>query len=249
MSDSKLPEPWFCNWEAWGLLPYWHNLTILSLDDIADSPWKCLGIRINKLLMFRSAGFDNTTTMFAGEAGRARRKAYYLYDSTSQDVYRFNPAQEPIAKAIEDFIECRLQQHDAPGIPAGKRNLLAMTHFEGTWSSRAREHWVERTEYYRHDPPHAAAWPAIPDAQLPTPFTCTWHAFAPELRKCWGVAGFTPVVYTADSPHACAFHCLTVLRLWMRKFEGTYESVEDFMENADWNGLSPMKETEAWLEK
>ncbi|KAJ6555420.1 hypothetical protein DFH09DRAFT_1492687 [Mycena vulgaris] len=74
------------------------------------------------------------------------------------------------------------------------------------------------------------------DDRYPTEFDVNTEE---ELRSCWGVPGLAPVMYIV--------HTRTTATYWLRKFEGTYSSVEDFMENADWNRLSPpMEELEDW---
>ncbi|KAJ7450354.1 hypothetical protein FB451DRAFT_1566587 [Mycena latifolia] len=179
--------------------------------------------------------------------------------------------------------------HSARGLrlaaaePYGKHNLLAMTRPKGIWTFQPRQPWVREWSWGK-GPAHAASWPAIPDAQLPAPFTCTWGAFHPtdnwyklgfgeafedtqeELRRCWGVPGLTPVMYLAHIRNDCQHHIPVVLRAgatyyfwlygsesiepWLRKFEGTYECVEDFIKNADWNRLSaPMEKVDHWRER
>ncbi|KAJ6555391.1 hypothetical protein DFH09DRAFT_1318182 [Mycena vulgaris] len=97
----------------------------------------------------------------------------------------------------------------------GKRNLLAITRPEGTWSFQPRQGWADGSVLVQH-PPHMAAWPAILDAQLPAPFSCAWNDFGPtkkwysmdleladtqeELRRCWDVPGLTPVMCMAHTP-------------------------------------------------
>ncbi|KAJ7040680.1 hypothetical protein C8F04DRAFT_1081734 [Mycena alexandri] len=85
-----------------------------------------------------------------------------------------------------------------------------------------------------------------------------WEA-GPQLGllRRWGVPDLAPVMFMAESHFDCMFYIPTILRtgetyyLWiwledpdvytispiLRKFEGTYASVEDFVENADWNKM------------
>ncbi|KAJ7652079.1 hypothetical protein DFH06DRAFT_1331297 [Mycena polygramma] len=85
-----------------------------------------------------------------------------------------------------------------------------------------------------------------------------------KMQDRWDVPDLTPVMFMAHSRYDCAFQVPTVLRAgdtyylwkyqmdewypWLRKFEGIYASVEDFMENADWNRLSDDMEEKEFVE-
>ena len=157
-----------------------------------------------------------------------------------------------------------------------------LTAMQGTWGFLPR---LFATEPRFKPKPHTEAWPALSNDQLPSPFSCMWSSWDPaddwvlpgsetriesdsqeELRRCWGVAGLTPVMFMAHARNDCAFFIPTVLRAgetyylwryegdpyfpWLRRFEGTYTSVEDFIANADWNALSDkLEELDGWYEK
>ncbi|KAJ7652089.1 hypothetical protein DFH06DRAFT_541188 [Mycena polygramma] len=77
--------------------------------------------------------------------------------------------------------------------------------------------------------------------------------FEDVMLERWGVPDLTPVMFMQMSRDDTAHFVPAVLRSgdtyymwmmedevypWLRKFEGEYVSVEDFMENGDWNQLS-----------
>ncbi|KAF7367530.1 hypothetical protein MSAN_00816000 [Mycena sanguinolenta] len=107
------------------------------------------------------------------------------------------------------------------------------------------------------------AWYWYPDLESPR----YQPSYQEQLAYRWGVPDLEPIMFMAD--HTGCLNTLeapTVLRAgesyylwlfeddptdpWLRKFEGTFKSVEDFMENADWNRLSARIEEKAhWFER
>ncbi|KAJ7450341.1 hypothetical protein FB451DRAFT_721910 [Mycena latifolia] len=299
--DAHLPSPWSCDWSTWLGWSYGPDLiqdTLRRQYNIA-TPLNPIMFHPDSTTIFESHGifylFDPL-------------RSWYSSNGRDHNLYRFPDSYASVEEFIENCDWNLMERmewgassgrlvsnvetqnlpltHSEKGLrltaaePYGKRNLLAMTRPEATWSFQPRQDLLKGRSTVTCNAPHIAAWPSIPDTQLPAPFTCAWHAFMPaddwystgddltdtqeELRRCWGVPGLMPVMYMAHSPFDSAYHCPTVLRAgetyylwlyqmdpiepWLRKFEGSFKSVEDFMQNADWNRLSgPMKEMEDWF--
>ncbi|KAJ7442517.1 hypothetical protein B0H11DRAFT_2094016 [Mycena galericulata] len=89
--DENLPEPWTCDWRAWGLLPSWLNAPgglqcrLIHKFNIGlyDSMRHCYVAP----LMFRSTQSTSGTTVF--HAHGTNGASFYLYDEPSDGVYRF----------------------------------------------------------------------------------------------------------------------------------------------------------------
>ncbi|KAJ7743844.1 hypothetical protein B0H16DRAFT_1560803 [Mycena metata] len=155
--------------------------------------------------------------------------------------------------------------------PYRKRTLLDVTRPEGVWSFEPRKHWLNRhndpapaqTDSWPQIPdsqlpePFSCAWHAFHPLEYQE-----WEAdLQQELLHRWGVADLVPVMFLAESNFDTAFYIPIVLRtghtyyLWiwledpeayvvaptLRKFEGTYTVVEDFVQNADWNRMHKLE--------
>ncbi|KAJ7450363.1 hypothetical protein FB451DRAFT_1527485 [Mycena latifolia] len=299
--DTHLPAPWSCDWSKW----YGWSCGPELLQDTLRR-WYNIAGRLNPI-MFRSTSaslFESHGTFYLFE----KLWSWDSRDGPDHNLYVFPGSYASVEDFLESCDWNQMQRieralstsgqimsraeahrplpltHSESGLrlaaaqPYGKRNLLAMTRPKGTWSFEPRKWWGGRRRFSRRDLPHSTGWPSLRDTQLPAPFTCAWHAWAPaekwysthehdwntqdELRRYWGVPGLVPVVYMATSEEFCI---PTVLRAgetyyfwlfqeertrpWLRRFEGTYESAEDFIENADWNRLAPpMEVLEPWKE-
>ncbi|KAJ6498128.1 hypothetical protein C8R47DRAFT_320142 [Mycena vitilis] len=106
LPDDKLPEPWTCDWHAWGLLPSWYSCG--GGEEIGGGEFDPrlfhLGIEGPVIpLMFRSTQRSATSTVFA--ACVAQRLAFYLFDEPSDSLYRFEQDHPPQNASPEEFAE------------------------------------------------------------------------------------------------------------------------------------------------
>ncbi|KAJ7450355.1 hypothetical protein FB451DRAFT_1527456 [Mycena latifolia] len=209
--DSKLPEPWSCNWRAWGLLLYWHRRSIFSLDSPSELLMKHLEIDVRQLLMFRSTRSDNASLIFVGQEpvirsalyhAREFRSAYYFYDAAAKDVYRFGQAEKHFAGSAEDFIACadwnnmthlgsvasnpstQNQTRLASGPPL---HLHDLHNAQTPWAPEPRVTRAPCLEQHRMMAVASREWGAIPDTHLPAPWSCDWSkwdgwSWGPQLQ-------------------------------------------------------------------
>ncbi|KAJ6498129.1 hypothetical protein C8R47DRAFT_1212452 [Mycena vitilis] len=110
-------------------------------------------------------------------------------------------------------------------------------------------------------------WPRIPDAQLPEPWSSSWECWdhvaywytqpgsyfsghEATLYEYHGVAGLTPVMFMPDgqdrgpvilSAGEDYYFFNHEMDEWLKKFDGTYASAEDFIQNGDWNKMEFVK--------
>ncbi|KAJ6456185.1 hypothetical protein C8R45DRAFT_1035201 [Mycena sanguinolenta] len=116
--------------------------------------------------------------------------------------------------------------------------------------------------------PFSCAWLAFRPAWYwyPSDTPRNHPSYQEKLAYRWGVPDLEPVMFMGDdTSYSNMLEAPTVLRAgesyylwlfeddptdpWLRKFEGTYKNVEDFMQNADWNRLSAkIEEREHWFE-
>ncbi|KAJ7450342.1 hypothetical protein FB451DRAFT_1374720 [Mycena latifolia] len=284
--DSKFPEPWSCNWRAWGFAPYWHRVSLLRLDSLRRCLEDKLRIRMRKLLMFRSTRVDNTSTVFVAECQKTSRGlwGYYFYDAPTQDVYRFiqpwrsGQPKGRIAGSVEEFIEWGDWNNmaylgsliDFIPRPKEKRDrsgpvlrLHDLHTSESPWASEPRVHRAPFLEQRRMIANISRDWCAIPDTHLPAPWTCDWSKwygwsrgpqfFEDILLLRYKLPGrptvmgpvqwqdvsrvINPIMFHTS---ATIFESGGMFYLFERedtlfKFRGSYTSVEDFMDNCDWN--------------
>jgi hypothetical protein len=108
-------------------------------------------------------------------------------------------------------------------------------------------------------------WPCIPDERLPEPWSCNWACWnyvedwypqehsrdydpghQATLHAQYGVAGLEPVMFmpagldrgpvilAAEGTYYLFNH---QIHDWLKRFEGKYATVEEFIENGDWNRM------------
>ncbi|KAJ7272363.1 hypothetical protein C8J57DRAFT_1467814 [Mycena rebaudengoi] len=298
--DAYLPSPWSCDWSNWHGWCYGPELLQDSLCRLYHIAGSLNPIMFRRFLttVFEARGvFYLFGPAFWDREEHGRHHHFYRFPGSYSSVEAFlencdwNGMEEMecispsdrIAASVEPCLPLPLTESQnglrlASIEPYRKRNLMATLSPKGTWGYLPRRY--ERCGLELLSDPRIATWPAIPDEQLPAPFTCDWTAFSPvdnwfdigidgsqiELRHRWGVPDLTPVMFMSHSRFDCRYHLPTVLRAegkyyfwrweddpyddWLREFEGSYESVEDFIQNADWNKLSGrMVENENWYEE
>ncbi|KAJ7442516.1 hypothetical protein B0H11DRAFT_2094006 [Mycena galericulata] len=153
-----------------------------------------------------------------------------------------------------------VNSHDAPSArgsgtgfrtaanqPYQKRTLWDMGHSKDSWGYEARIFRPEEAANVKKEFPE---WGSIPDDQLPEPWSCNWarwgewFGFQDDLDDVYGMANLRPVMfipYMYDRgpmilSHEGIYYLLGETEdATLMRFEGTYASDQDFVENGDWN--------------
>ncbi|KAJ6492805.1 hypothetical protein C8R47DRAFT_1319167 [Mycena vitilis] len=152
-----------------------------------------------------------------------------------------------------------------------KRTMWDLYRPPGTWGYEPRVDRIStRGSLSRSVPARALKhWGNIPDTKLPEPWTCNWpdwdrteywdhpsdHDFPckANLERRFGIPGLEPVMFK-QFPSLFLRTILSargrfylqedeiVGTLW--QFDGKYETIEDFMQNGDWNRMHEVEERE-----
>lgn len=110
-------------------------------------------------------------------------------------------------------------------------------------------------------------WGSVPDEQLPEPWSCNWARWGhvnewfeqpfdlgcrKDLQERYRVAGLVPVMFISYGCQGRGPMILSgndiyylynhAMNDWLMRFDGTYTSVQDFIENGDWNRMKMMVE-------
>ncbi|KAJ7670516.1 hypothetical protein B0H17DRAFT_1183692 [Mycena rosella] len=280
--DENLPEPWTCDWRAWGLNACWEGETTQFL--------KRFNVAAQKPLVFRSSGTGNTATAFLGtdRSNRLPNLKFYLYDEPIGDLFRFEHAiphtASPNSVGAAEFIEtvnwnkmthlgslanaeAVLRHRDIPGPPL---YLLGLHKSETPWGFEPRKLRDALAAERRIVDTAIRDWCSIPDIHLPEPWTCNWAKFTwwysnsvnADLRQTYGLGPLTPIMFRADHTDTVVVESAGVFYLYenpedrellrfyegtmgvsalshiLYQFAGTFSSVEDFIQNADWKRMS-----------
>ncbi|KAJ6541893.1 hypothetical protein B0H19DRAFT_328343 [Mycena capillaripes] len=266
--DKSLPEPWTCNWGAWGPLPFGNSFTggipsgINRRFDIAlmdETP-----------LMFRSTESNNGTTVFRARNLKERRTGFYLYDEPFNNVYRFEHAVKN--GSAEEFIETvdwnkmtylgslkgppLLSSMEGRAFSVGSRKCLLrdLGKIQHTpWKSEPRilRDACEQHRAIIQTASHRCFF--IPDTQLPEPWTCdwaNWSGWDSRVPLFYDVARW----YNLLPLNAIMFHeWITVFEssgvyylydleyAKMYRFHGHFSTVEDFIDDGDWNKMERLE--------
>ncbi|KAJ6554350.1 hypothetical protein B0H19DRAFT_1262723 [Mycena capillaripes] len=222
MVDEDLPEPWTCDWRAWGPFACWEN------DKFRLQ--RRFNLYLEKPLRFRSTHTANSATVFLGTDLKSGSTHFYFYDAPSGDLFCF---QRKLGRAQADsigpaeFVEAAdwnkmkhmgsladpdavLRDRNIYGAPL----LLQDLHkFETPWGFERRE-LRDAVSAHRHLVDTAVQkWCSIPDDELPEPWSCNWDGFEwwylrsvnAELRNRYGLESLTPVMFD------CPYHPTIVL--------------------------------------
>ncbi|KAJ7613751.1 hypothetical protein DFH06DRAFT_1484573 [Mycena polygramma] len=161
----------------------------------------------------------------------------------------------------------RIAKNDWP-----KRTMWDLYRPPGTWGYEPRVDRIStRGSISRSVPARAVKhWGNILDAGLPEPWTCNWPDwdkteqwdgppdydfpfYKVDLERRFGIAGLEPVMFK-QFPSIFVRTILSaggryylqeadiVGTLW--RFDGVYETIEDFMQNGDWNRIHEVEERE-----
>ncbi|KAJ6498174.1 hypothetical protein C8R47DRAFT_1113153 [Mycena vitilis] len=197
LPDSKLPEPWTCDWHAWGLLPSWFSCGGGGAGGgIFDPRLSELGIAGPVIpLLFRSTQHSSTSTVFAARV--AQRLAFYLFDEPSDSVYRFEQVRPPQNSSAEEFVETvnwnrmtylgfagegeALPKSDIQGY--GLLTLRDLDNFSSPWALESR---ILQDPFAQRKPTvDTVLRPTqcffIPDTHLPEGWSCEWEHRPPSL--------------------------------------------------------------------
>ncbi|KAJ7134245.1 hypothetical protein C8R44DRAFT_869911 [Mycena epipterygia] len=267
--NENLPEPWTCDWRAWGLLPYWLSLP----GGIAYRLRDRLNITNMTPLMFRSTESSSGTTVFC--ASGKRGPTFYLYDEPSEDVYQFEHGLLQDRSAKEFIEKADWNKMTYEGTLRGPFNTPPSTSKPGHDSHKClRLGDLTSETLWKYEPRvmHGAyaAWRAtidaalhrcffIPDTQLPEPWSCNWevwHGWKWQLPLLYQVERwfnlpdplnaimFRTVDYTTIFESRGVFYLYDAfmgISPRMFRFVGCFSSVEDFIESADWNEMQRLE--------
>ncbi|KAJ7439979.1 hypothetical protein FB451DRAFT_1301194 [Mycena latifolia] len=205
--DDKLPEPWTCNWDVWGLADCWSKETVPQL-------FARFGLAVQKPLTFRSTYNEQTATAFLGVEKPLENPMFYLYDDPTKDVFRFEgdvDGKAPVGAA--EFLDTAnwnkmthlgsltnpdaiLRHRHIPEPP-----LIARNDHETPWGWEPREiRSPDEVRAYKENPA-IRDWISISNKDLPSPWTCLWTYYSwnktwrADLWQSYGLGTANPIMW------------------------------------------------------
>ncbi|KAJ7903850.1 hypothetical protein B0H13DRAFT_2025563 [Mycena leptocephala] len=238
--DKNLPEPWSCDWRGWRLLPFWRRepggigYRLLDRFDIGKYN---TGL---KPVMFRSTRSTSGSTVF--RAYGERGTTFYLYDEPSDDL---GALRRPASTEVDKCIRLRdLENSEVPHPVEYEPRILQDPYAQRRATIAAAGH---RCFF-------------IPDTKLPEPWTCNWehwHGWDWRIPLVYEVGRWfnirrplnaimfqsrTTVFESRGAFYLCDIDWLDLKLIpKMYRFRGLFSSVEDFIENGDWNAMEELE--------
>ncbi|KAJ7442505.1 hypothetical protein B0H11DRAFT_2093962 [Mycena galericulata] len=219
--------------------------------------------------LFQFGGYYSSVEDFLenGDWNEMERLAYNpLADAARTTLYE---CEEPSVRTSGAGFPISADQ------PHRKRTLWDMARPKDSWKYEARVLGQRRRDSDAAVKQALIKWGSISDDQLPEPWSCNWARWGyveewfgllpfelgrqADLRERYGVADLLPVMFfpypqdrgpmvlSAEGIYYLYNHDMDD---WLMRFDGTYASDQDFVENGDWNRMQlvepswPFQETD-----
>ncbi|KAJ7455871.1 hypothetical protein FB451DRAFT_1184166 [Mycena latifolia] len=246
------------------------SLTGFTRPILGSTPSRSLQIKILKLLMFHSARSDNASLIFVGEernigAPQSIRLAGRQGETTAPRIICTTHRDRTFTALNPRWDRLRDLSRNSWSLA---RRCIYATVRQTPWAAEPRVIHGPFLAQRRMLAVASREWCAIPETHLPVPWSCDWSKWygwscGPELlqdrlRHQYNIPGaLNPIMFhnffrsfTTVFESCGAFYLLEPIRDYVRKdasdhhmyrFLGLYSSVEDFLENCDWNKMQRME--------